>query len=84
MFSCNAPADLRVAYLPGGTVDASTETALTVRAQDGTSVTCSVPAGIDLSKFGVGTGVKINCRLRDGQFRLGYLKSDSAVIEIER
>lgn len=67
-----------------GTLDAKTETSVTVRGSDGHTVTCAVPAGTDLSAFGVGINVKANCHKRDGQFRLAYLKSDSAVIELER
>jgi hypothetical protein len=33
---------------------------------------------------GVGATVKKYSHRRDGQFRLGYLKSESAVIELER
>lgn len=67
-----------------GTLDAKTETSLTVRASDGETVTCEVPAGTDLSAFGVGTSVKMHCHKRDGLFRLAYLKSETAVIELER
>lgn len=67
-----------------GTLDGKTETSVTVRGSDGHTVTCSVPAGTDLSAFGVGISVKVNCHKRDGQFRLAYLKSEKAVIELER
>ncbi|MDF2752577.1 MAG: hypothetical protein K0S82_960 [Gaiellaceae bacterium] len=33
---------------------------------------------------GVGATVKKHSHRRDGQFRLAYLKSESAVIELER
>jgi hypothetical protein len=65
-----------------GTIDAKTAESVTVRASDGHTVTCSVPAGTNLGAFGVGTTVKMHCHKLDGQFRLEYLKSESAVIEI--
>jgi hypothetical protein len=43
-----------------------------------------VPAGTDLSAFAVGTAVKMQCHKLGGEFRLGYLKSEHAVVEIER
>ncbi len=67
-----------------GTLDAKTETSVTVRGSDGHTVTCQVPAGTDLSAFGVGVSVKVHCHKRDGLFRLAYLKSGSSVIELER
>ncbi|HEY8193330.1 MAG TPA: hypothetical protein VIF36_05335, partial [Gaiellaceae bacterium] len=67
-----------------GTLDAKTETSVTVRGSDGHTVTCGVPAGTDMSAFGVGISVKMHCHKRDGQFRLAYLKSEHAVIELER
>ncbi|MDP9491264.1 MAG: hypothetical protein M3P42_03555 [Actinomycetota bacterium] len=67
-----------------GTLDAKTETSVTVRGSDGHTVTCQVPAGTDLSAFGVGISVKVHCHKRDGLFRLAYMKSESAVIELER
>lgn len=67
-----------------GTIDAKTETSVTVRGSDGHTVTCQVPPGADLTAFGVGATVKMHCHRRDGQFRLAYLKSESAVIELER
>ena len=65
-----------------GTVDAKTDTSVTVRGSDNHLVTCSVPAGTNLSAFGVGTTVKMHCQKLGGEFRLEYLKSESAVIEI--
>lgn len=67
-----------------GTLDAKTDTSVTVRGSDGHTVTCQVPPGTDLNAFGVGATVKMHCHRRDGQFRLAYLKSESAVIELER
>jgi hypothetical protein len=67
-----------------GSVTAKTETSMTVTAGDGHAVTCSVPAGTDLSAFAVGTAVKVRCHKLGGEFRLGYLKSEHAVVEIER
>lgn len=67
-----------------GTLDAKSDASVTVRGSDGHTVTCQVPAGTDLTAFGVGTTVKMHCFRRDGQFRLAYLKSEHAVIELER
>lgn len=67
-----------------GTLDAKTETSITVRGSDGHTVTCQVPAGTDLNAFGIGATVKMHCHRRDGVFRLAYLKSERAVIELER
>jgi hypothetical protein len=67
-----------------GSVSAKTETSVTVTAGDGHAVTCSVPAGTDLAAFAVGTAVKMHCSKLGGEFRLEYLKSEHAVIEIER
>ena len=65
-----------------GTLDAKADDSVTVRASDGHTVTCSVPAGTDLAAFGVGASVKMHCHKLGGLFRLDYLKSESAVIEI--
>ena len=65
-----------------GTVGAKTDTSVTVRASDNHLVTCSMPSGTNLNAFGVGTTVKIHCQKLGGEFRLAYLKSESAVIEI--
>jgi hypothetical protein len=67
-----------------GSVEARSDSSVTVRASDGHTVTCSVPAGTNLSAFEVGTSVKMHCHKRDGEFRLAYLKSEHAVIELER
>jgi hypothetical protein len=67
-----------------GPVSATTETSVSVTGADGAVVSCSVPGGTDLSKFPVGTSVKMHCHRIAGEFRLGYLKSEHAVIEIER
>jgi hypothetical protein len=50
----------------------------------GAVVRCSVPAGADLSKFPVGTSVKMHCHKIGGEFRLEYIKSANAVLEIGR
>ena len=55
-----------------------------VRDEESTTVTCAVPAGTDLSAFGTGASVKAYCDKRDGEFRLAYLESERAVIELER
>jgi hypothetical protein len=65
-----------------GTIDAKTDESVTVRGSDGHTVTCSFPGGTNLSAFGLGSTVKMHCHKLGGQFRLEYLKSESAVIEI--
>lgn len=77
-------ADGSVEVYVHGTVSATTETSVSVTASDGAVVSCSVPAGTDLSKFPIGTSVKMHCHKIGGEFRLEYLKSDSAVLEIGR
>jgi hypothetical protein len=67
-----------------GSISAKTVTSVTVTASDGLTVSCSVPAGTDLSAFAVGTAVKLHCHKLGGEFRLAYLKSEHAVVEIER
>lgn len=67
-----------------GAVSATTETSVSVTASDGAVVSCSVPAGTDLTKFPVGTNVKMHCHRIAGEFRLEYLKSEHAVLEIGR
>ena len=67
-----------------GILEAKTETSVTVRSSDGHTVTCQFPPGTNLNAFGVGATVKMHCHRRDGQFRLAYLKSESAVLELER
>jgi hypothetical protein len=75
-------ADGSVSVYLHGTLDAKTDTSVTVRAGDGHTVMCTVPSGTNLAAFGVGTSVKMHCHKLGGQFRLEYLKSDSAVIEV--
>jgi hypothetical protein len=67
-----------------GSVSATTETSVSVTAADSTVVSCAVPAGTDLSKFPVGTSVKMHCHRIAGEFRLEYLKSEHAMLEIGR
>jgi hypothetical protein len=81
-YSVGADGSVEV-YLHGA-VSATSETSVSVTASDGATVSCSVPAGTDLSKFAVGTSVKVHCRKIAGEFRLAYLKSEHAVIEIGR
>jgi hypothetical protein len=57
---------------------------VTVTPTDGTAVSCTMPSGTDLSAFPVGTTVKLHCHKLGGEFRLEYLKSEHAVVEIER
>jgi hypothetical protein len=65
-----------------GAVSERTDTTLSVRSEDGTVLTCDVPPGLDLSAFPVGTQVKLHCHRLDGSFRLGFIKSDKAVMEV--
>jgi hypothetical protein len=51
---------------------------------ESTTVTCAVPSGTDLYAFGAGVSMKASCQKRDGTFRLAYLRSEHAVIELER
>ena len=67
-----------------GAVSATAETSVSVTATDGAVVSSSVPAGRDLSKFAAGTNVKMQCHKIAGEFRLEYLKSEHAVLEIGR
>jgi hypothetical protein len=67
-----------------GSVSATSATSVSVTATDSTTVSCSVPSGTDLSKFPVGTNVKMHCHRIAGEFRLEYLKSEHAVLEIGR
>jgi hypothetical protein len=67
-----------------GAVSATTETSVSVTASDGAVVSCSIPTSTDLSKFPAGTNVKMHCHRIAGVFRLEYLKSEHAVIEIGR
>jgi hypothetical protein len=64
--------------------EARSDTSVTVRSSDGHTVTCSVPAGTNLSLLEVGTSVKMHCHKRDGRFRLAYFRSEHAVMELER
>ena len=65
-----------------GAVSERTDASISVRSQDGTVFTCDVPPGLDLSAFPVGTQVKLRCHRLDGRFRLGFSKSDKAVVEV--
>jgi hypothetical protein len=75
-------ADGSVEFTAHGTLTERTDASLTVRSQDGTDFTCDVPPGLDLSAFPVGTQVKLHCHRLDGKFRLGFIKSDKAVVEV--
>lgn len=67
-----------------GTLTAKTDTSLDVSASNGTVVSCAVPTGTNLSAFPLGASVKMHCHRISGEFRLEYLKSEHAVIEIGR
>jgi hypothetical protein len=51
-----------------GSVSATTATSVSVTAADSTIVSCSAPAGTDLSKLPVGTSVKMHCHRIAGEF----------------
>jgi hypothetical protein len=75
-------ADGSVEFTVQGTLTQRTDTSLTVRTADGTDFTCSVPPGLGLSAFPVGTQVKLHCHRLDGAFRLGFIKSEHAAVEV--
>jgi hypothetical protein len=77
-------ADGSVEVYVQGSLTAKTDTSVTVTAPDTTAVSCSMPTGTDLSAFPLGTNVKLHCHKVGGEFRLEYLKSEHAVVEIER
>jgi hypothetical protein len=64
------------------TLTARSERAPTVRTSDGTDFMCDVPPGLDLSAFAVGTQFTLRCHRLDGTFRLGFIKSEKAVVEV--
>jgi hypothetical protein len=67
-----------------GVLSAKSDTSVSVTASDAAVVSCSIPAGTNLSAFPVGTSVKMHCHRLGGEFRLEYLKSEHAVLEIGR
>ena len=48
----------------------------------GADFMCHVPRGLGLSAFPVGAQVKLRCHRLDGKFRLGFIKSELAVVEV--
>jgi hypothetical protein len=74
--------DGSVEFTAYGAVSDRTDASISVRSADGTVFTCAVPPGLDLSAFPVGTQVKLHCHRLDGHFRLGFIKSDKAVVEV--
>ena len=75
-------ADGSVEFTAYGAVSERTDATISVRSEDGTVFTCDVPPSLDLSAFPVGTQVKLHCHRLDGRFRLGFIKSDKAVVEV--
>jgi hypothetical protein len=75
-------ADGSIEFTVHGTLTERTDSSVTARALDGADFTCVVPSGLDLSAFPVGTQVKLHCHRLDGTFRLGFIKSDKAVVEV--
>ena len=65
-----------------GSLTGNTGSSLTVTAEDSSTHSCTYPAGLDLSRFPLGTRVKIHCHLAGGAFQLEYMKSDAAVVEV--
>ncbi|HMJ00085.1 MAG TPA: hypothetical protein VK488_09650 [Gaiellaceae bacterium] len=51
-----------------------------VKRENGEVLRCSVPAGLNLSVFGVGETVKLYCARRDGQLAMIKLGSDHATV----
>ena len=76
-------ADGSAEFYAHGSLTAKSDADLTVTASDGHAFTCTYPAGTDLSAFPLGTQVKVHCHLLGGAFRLEYLKSETAVVEIK-
>jgi hypothetical protein len=81
--SASIDEDGRVELYAHGTLTAKTETSLTVTTSDGQTLTCAFAAGLDLSKFPLGTQVKLHCHKLGGDFRLAYMKSETAVVEVK-
>jgi hypothetical protein len=65
-----------------GTLLERGESSLTVKLESGASVSCAAPATIDLSAFHAGDKVKMRCRLKEGQWRLSLLRSETATVEV--
>jgi hypothetical protein len=66
-----------------GSLTAMTGSSLIVTAPDSATFTCAFPAGLDLSAFPLGTSVKVHCRRIAGAWQLGYMKSETAVVEVK-
>jgi hypothetical protein len=54
---------------------------VSVRREDGMSMTCSVPQGVDLSAFRTGEAVKLWCRLGADGFVFGAMYSENASLD---
>jgi hypothetical protein len=76
-------ADGSVELYAYGTLTAKSDSSLTVTTSDASTFTCAFPAGLDLSKFPVGAQVKLHCHMVVGSFRLDYMKSETAVVEVK-
>ena len=76
-------ADGSVELYAYGTLTAKSDSSLTVTASDASTFTCAFPVGLDLSKFPVGAQVKMHCHMVVGSFRLDYMKSETAIVEIK-
>ena len=76
-------ADGSAEFYAYGLLTAKSDADLTVTASDGHAFTCTYPAGADLSAFPLGVQVKLHCHLLGGAFRLEYMKSETAVVEVK-
>jgi hypothetical protein len=65
-----------------GTLLERGESSVTVTLEGGATVSCTAPATIDLSAFHAGSKVKMRCRLKEGQWRLSLLASETATVEV--
>ncbi|MBA2360112.1 MAG: hypothetical protein H0V79_04085 [Actinobacteria bacterium] len=57
------------------------EGTVSVRREDGMTVSCSVPIGVDLTLFPAGERVKLHCRLGVSGFVFASISSDSASLD---
>jgi hypothetical protein len=65
-----------------GTLLERGELSVTVTLEGGATVSCAAPATIDLAAFHAGNKVKMRCRLKEGQWRLSLLASETATVEV--
>jgi len=63
-----------------GTIAGKGPFSITVRREDGSTMTCAVPAGLDMAVFKLGEKAKLRCVLRDGKLVLIKLQTEHASI----